>query len=118
MNATNQLQFVLQKDCASAELEISEVLKSEGYVVFKSFDLHSAINGHKNSFSCNCQMVVLMIYPLKAASTTQILDGDEYETAVFLINDFGNQADSKAIAILTHQIPGTLLAINPLALLT
>ncbi|MHB8136386.1 MAG: hypothetical protein ACYDH1_19425 [Anaerolineaceae bacterium] len=67
MNASNQLLFVLQKDCDSAELEVTGVLKSEGYLVLKSFDLNSAVRDRKriNSkpFGCNCQMVVLMIYP-------------------------------------------------------
>lgn len=114
MNASNQLLFVLQKDCASAELEISEVLKSEGYLVLKSFDLHSAINDHKKTSSCNCQMAVLMIYPQVGPSTNLILDGDSIETAVYLVNDLSQPRQEFLVESLTKHIPGTLLSINPL----
>ncbi len=114
MNASNQLLFVLQKDCDSAELEVSTALRSEGYMVVKSFDLHSAVNDHKNPFACNCQMAVLMIYPQEGPSTNLILDGDSLETAVYLVNDLNQPRREFLIENLTKHIPGTLLAINPL----
>lgn len=114
MNASNQLLFVLQKDCDSAELEVSTALRSEGYMVIKSFDLHSAVNDHKKTFSCNCQMAVLMIYPQVGPSANLILDGDSNETAVYLVNDLQHPRQDLLIKNLTKHIPGTLLAINPL----
>lgn len=114
MNASNQLLFVLQKDCDSAELEVSTVLRSEGYLVLKTFDLHSALLDHKSTPSCSCQMAVLMIYPQVGPSTNLILDGDSYETAVYLVNDLQHPRQDFLIKNLTKHIPGTLLAINPL----
>lgn len=114
MNASNQLLFVLQKDCDSAELEVSTAMRSEGYIVVKSFDLHSAVNDHKKPFLCNCQMAVLMIYPQEGPSTNLILDGDSLETAVYLVNDLNQPRREFFIENLTKHIPGTLLAINPL----
>jgi len=118
MNASNQLLFVLQKDCDSAEIEVTGALKSEGYLVLKSFDLHSAVNDRKRindkPFACNCQMIVLMIYPQEGPSTNLILDGDSIETAVYLVNDFIQPRQNFLIENLTKHIPGTLLAINPL----
>lgn len=118
MNALNQLLFVLQKDCDSAELEVASVLRSEGYLVLKSFDLHSAVDDQKNKLNklvvYTCQMVVLLVYPQIGPPINLILDGNFLETAVYLAQDLQCPRQERFIEKLIKHIPGTLLAINPL----
>ena len=118
MYAGHEPLFVLPNHTDSVEMQISSVLRSAGYLVIKSFDLHSAIPTHKvcecTTNSCNCQMVVLLVYAPQGSPITLMLDGNEYETAVYLVNDSNHPALSVSIQNITQLLPDTLLACNPL----
>ncbi len=88
MQAGRQLILNLDIDCETAASLIKELLKSSGYFVFQSFDLHSVINGHQQCLcaegSCNCQMIILLVYPRSRPPATLILDGGAANTSVAL----------------------------------
>ena len=118
MYAGNEPLFVLPEHTDFVELQITSVLRSSGYLVIKSFDLHSAAQTYKDcecaTNSCECQMVVLLVYAPQGPPITLMLDGNECETAVYLVNDSSQNANSVTVQNITQQLPDTLLACNPL----
>lgn len=117
MNAGNQPLLVLPEPLDSVEMQVSSVLRSAGYLLIKSFDLHTATRTCKDcecTTLCDCQMIVLLVYPPQGPPITLILDGNEFETALYLVNDSCQPALYVSIDNLTQQLPDTLLASNPL----
>ncbi len=118
MNAGNSPFFVLPEPSDAVEILISSVLRSAGYLVVKSFDLHTAIQNHEGcecrSDSCDCQIIVLLIYAPQGAPITLMLDGNKNETSVYLVNDSNHPAHSILVQKFAQRLPDTLLAINPL----
>lgn len=118
MYAGNELLFVLPEITDSVELQISSLLRSAGYLVIKSFDLQTVVQNHEGceciTDSCDCQMIVLLIYAPQGAPVTLMLDGNKNETSVYLVNDSNHPAHSNMVQKIAQQLPDTLLAINPL----
>lgn len=118
VNIGNEPLFVLPENTDSVELRISSVLRSSGYLVIKSFDLHSATEAHKNwdctPDSCDCQMVVLLVYAPQGPPVTLLLDGNDFETAVYLVIDSRQPTIASSIQNISQQVPDILLAYNPL----
>jgi hypothetical protein len=124
MNAGNQPIIVIPMDCNCAVLQLTTALKSAGYQVVQSFDLHSAMNAHGGHHSgrdgngncipdsCACQMVVLLVYAQEGPPVTMICDSDELKTNVYLVNDAQQSAHPHRIGKLAQLLPDAFSSIN------
>lgn len=111
MNAGNQPLTIMRMDCNSAVLQATTTLKSAGYLVQKSFDLHSAIPAQSSCNckpdSCACQMVILLVYAQEGPPVTLIFDSDGFQTIVNLANNSQQSADPGWIGKLAQLFPAT-----------
>ena len=114
MYAGTQPLLVLQQDCDSAVEFVTTALKTNGYTVLESFDLHSAMTANDGCDcapnSCTCQMVVLLVYPQKGLPISLVFDSNDLQTAVFLTNSVNKPNHSRWVGKLTHLIPEALTA--------
>ncbi len=106
MIAGSQPLIVLDTDCHSAVLTLSTGLLAAGYQVIQSFDLHSAmtsVNGHQcGPDSCQCQMVVLLVYAQDDAPVILICNGENTQTMVHLVNSPNQPVSPARIEKLTQ----------------
>jgi len=112
MNAGNQPLVSIQQDCDSVVAQVTTALKSAGYFVMQSFDLHSAMKPHSSCAcaqdACSCQMVVLLVYAQDGPPATLIFDSDEIRTFVYLVNSPTHTAQPVWTGRLIHLLPDTL----------
>lgn len=112
MYTGTQPLLVLQQDCDSVVKYVIAALKSSGYTVLESFDLHSAMAAHDvcdcTPNSCTCQMVVLLVYPRKGLPISLVFDSNDLQTAVFLTNSVNRPNHSKWVGKLTHLLPAAV----------
>ena len=117
MNAGNQPLVSIQQDCNSVVAQVTAALKSTGYFVTQSFDLHSAMtdNGGCNcdQDSCTCQMVVLLVYAQDESPVTLIFDSNQSQTIVYLVNSPSHFEHPSWIAKVTQLFPNSLSTVNP-----
>jgi hypothetical protein len=115
MNAGNQPLIVMQLDCNSAVKQMTAALRSAGYLVVQSFDLHSAMTAHSgcncNPDSCACQMVVLLVYAQDGPPVTLICDSNEFQTGVYLVKSSQQSPPPGWIGKLAQLIP-TIISSN------
>ncbi len=111
MFAGNKDLLTTQQDCSSVVMQVSAALKSAGFDVVQSFDLHSAVLSSSDCIcppnACSCQMVVLLVYAQDGPPATLVFDGDEAQTTVSLVSD--TFLAEKWTGRLTQIIPGTLI---------
>ena len=121
MNAGNQPLTIMPVDCNSAVLLATTTLTSAGYLVLKSFDLHSAVpnRGSCNCMpgACTCQMVVLMIYAQEGPPVTLIFDSDGSQTIVNLVNNPQQSVHAGWIGKLAQILPASCSADNQITTL-
>ena len=114
MNAGNQPLTIMHMDCNSAVLQATTTLRSAGYLVLKSFDLHSAIptpnSCHCDPGFCTCQMVVLMIYAHEGPPVVLTFDSDGSQTLVNLVNNPQQSAHPGMAEKLACLLPATKCA--------
>ena len=116
MNAGNQPLIVIQLDCNSAVLQLTTALRSAGYMVLQSFDLHSAMTAYAgcncNPDPCACQTVVLLVYAQEGPPVTLICDSDGFQTIVYLVNNSQHSVQPGWIGKLAQLLPASLSSIN------
>jgi hypothetical protein len=112
MNVGNQPLVSIQQGCDSVVAQVTAALKSAGYFVMQSFDLHSAIRPHSGcacaQAACACQMVILLVYAQDGPPATLIFDSDETRTSVYLVDSPTNTAQPVWTGRLTQLLPDTL----------
>ena len=116
MNTDNQPLVSTQQDCNSVVAQVTAALKSTGYFVMQSFDLHSAMTDHGgcncDPDSCTCQMVVLLVYAQKGPPVTLIFDSNHSQTFVYLVNSPSHSALPGWIGELTQLVQNYLSTVN------
>ena len=114
MSARNLPLTIMYMDCDSAVRQATTTMRTAGYLVVKSFDLHSAVptqcGCNCNPCSCSCQMVVLMIYAQEGPPVTLIFDSDGSQTNVNLVNNPQQSAHPGWFASLTQLLAPTFSA--------
>jgi hypothetical protein len=76
--------LVLDQTCGQVQVWANQQLTSAGFRVVQTFDLQVARLAHPDctcpnhgTEDCNCQMVVLLVYPKKGAPATLVIHGQE-----------------------------------------
>lgn len=116
MNAGNQPLINIRLDCNSAVLQMTAALRTAGYEVLQSFDLHSAMTAHAgcncNSDSCTCQMVVLLVYAQEGPPATLVCDSDGFQTMLYLVNNAQQSTQPDWIGKLAQLLPASFSSTN------
>jgi len=112
MNAGNQPIVSVQQDCDAVVAQITAALKSAGYFVMQSFDLHTAMQPHSSCAcaqdACPCQMVVLLVYAQSGPPATLLLASQASVTSVYIVDSPKNTSQSLWTERLAQLLPDTL----------
>jgi hypothetical protein len=112
MNVGNQPFISIRQDCDSVVEQISAALKSAGYFVMQSFDLHTAAQAHHGCQCeedlCSCQMVVLLVYSQNCSPATLLFASQAGVTSVYLVDSQINPLQTVWIERLTQFFPDNL----------
>ncbi len=105
MNAAPMIAS-LDCSCAEALARISGTLTRRGLRFLQTFDLQDARLSNPactcprhGSASCDCQMVVLLVYGEGTAPTAMMLHGSDGQTQVSLLDEPGRTADPLIAAV-------------------
>lgn len=76
--------LTLDQTCVQVQMWVDQQLTGTGFRVVQTFDLQVARMGHPSctcpnhgTDACNCQMLVLLIYPQNGEPATLIIHGQE-----------------------------------------
>jgi hypothetical protein len=116
MYSGSQPIIVMQQDCDSAYRNVTTALKSGGYSILRSFDLHSAMKDAASSAcspdSCACQMVVVLVYAQEGPPATLIFDSNQSNTQVYLASDSSQSAHSGWVGSLIQLLLSIFSPVN------
>jgi hypothetical protein len=109
MYSGSQPLINIEQDCDCVVAQIIAALKSAGYFVMQSFDLHSTIKAQSGCTcapeACSCQMVVLLVYDQGGLPATLLFASQSSATSVYLVDGPAYPVWS---ARLTQLLPDTL----------
>ena len=95
--------LTLNQEAEVAVTWVMSQLKTRGFQVERTFDLHTARMEHANypcphhgTIDCTCQMVVLLIHGIDQQLVTLIVHGNDNQTCLSLVES-ANQPDGAKI---------------------
>jgi hypothetical protein len=96
--------LTLNCSCNDALLTSSQSLRSKGFRVLQTFDLHNTAHAledcpcpHHTTSECDCQMVVLLVYGEEVQPATLILHGNNGKTWVSVPDTAVQPVDAKLL---------------------
>lgn len=106
--------LTLDQTSAKVQAWVNQELTSAGFRVVQTFDLQVARLAHPDCLcpnhgteDCNCQMVVLLVYPKKGAPATLVIHGQEDKSWLSLSVPEGRRVNQRfETAILRTLRPG------------
>jgi len=80
----------VKQDCESVVAQVTAALKSSGYFVMQSFDLHTATHSQSGCAcapdACICQMVILLVYDQDGLPATLLFASQASITSVYIVD--------------------------------
>ena len=90
--------LIVEQNCEQALRSVRETLTGAGFHAVQTFDLQIARQAHlecqcpnHGTASCNCQLVILLVYGKQEDPATLILHGEESTTGISLANPASDQ---------------------------
>lgn len=112
--------LALDQKCEQVQVSVNQQLANAGFHVVQTFDLQVARLAHPDcscphhgTDDCNCQLVVLLIYPKKGDPVTLVIHGQDGRTWLSLANPTGQRSNQHlemlVRRVLTPRMPHALL---------
>lgn len=106
MLSTNTL-LTIHSDSETATSSATENLRQAGLQVVQSFDLQTARATQKDctcpyhgTEQCNCQMVMLLIYPQVGAPATMVIHSHNEQTHISLVDSPGQRPSPELVDLI------------------
>jgi hypothetical protein len=110
MLLTNTL-LTLHMDSETATSSVTENLRQAGLQIVQSFDLQTARATHEDctcpyhgTEQCNCQMVVLLIYPQVGEPATLVIHSHNEQTSISLVDNPGQRPSLDVVDLISKAL--------------
>lgn len=101
-------------DSRTATNTVMESLTQAGLQIIQSFDLQTARTAQQNcscphhgTEQCNCQMVVLLVYPQVGEPATMVIHSHNEQNSISLIDSPGQRPDPELVDLIMESLPDT-----------
>lgn len=109
--------MVFQSDCDQVIHQVTQLLASNGFLLFESFNLQSARATHSvcpcphhGTEQCTCQMAVILVYAEDVDPVTLTIHGNDQQTEL----DIDDTPRTLSGRLLKNAIIDALGSINPI----